>query len=74
MTPNPVLYCFGRGAERRTFEVRLSPDAAGYELVITGESGASVERFDSIDQLLMREHELVTAWRSAGWRERTVRT
>ena len=74
MMSNPVLYCFGRGTERRTFEVRLASDAAGYELVITAESGPCVERFDSIDQLLMREHELVTAWRSTGWRERTVRT
>jgi hypothetical protein len=63
-----VLHFLVRGAERKTYELRLSPDEVGFELMVRDEYGQeSVEYFTTIDRLLGREHELLSVWRESGW-------
>jgi hypothetical protein len=63
-----VLHFLVRGAERKTYELRLSPDEVGFELMVRDEGGQeSVEYFTTIDRLLGREHELLSTWRELGW-------
>lgn len=63
-----MLHFLVRGAERKTYELRLSPDEVGFELMVRDETGQEfVEYFTTIDRLLGREHELLTAWRALGW-------
>jgi hypothetical protein len=64
-----MLYIFVRGPESRLCEVRLNPEGEGYELVIREGDGAEhIERFQLLDEILRREHELTQAWRATGWR------
>lgn len=63
-----MLHFLVRGSERKTYELRLSPDEVGFELMVRDEYGReSVEYFSTIDRLLGREHELLSAWRAMGW-------
>jgi hypothetical protein len=63
-----MLHFLVRGAERKTYELRLSPDEVGFELMVRDEGGQEfVEYFTTIDRLLGREHELLNAWRAMGW-------
>ena len=63
-----MLWFYTRSrAEQRTCETRLGPDGDGYELVVTDETGTSVERFVDVASLLARELELMGAWRAVGW-------
>jgi hypothetical protein len=64
-----MLYLFVRGPETKLCEVRLNPEGEGYELVIRESDGAEhIERFQLLDEILRREHELTQAWRATGWR------
>jgi hypothetical protein len=51
-------------------ETRLNPDKSGYQLVITDTDSDHVqtEDFDTVSEMLRREHELIQAWRAQGWR------
>jgi hypothetical protein len=68
-----MIYFFVRGAERKSCELRLNPDGEGYELVITENGKVQLERFNGIERLLAREHELLNAWKALGWKEATDR-
>jgi hypothetical protein len=68
-----TLYSFARGNAARTATVRRSLAGSGYDLIVTDGDEERVEHFETMDRLLRREHELVTAWRAAGWRERPFR-
>jgi hypothetical protein len=69
---DPILYSFERGKVTRTASVRRSLSGSGYDLIVTDGADVHVEHFESMDRLLLREHELVTAWRTAGWREHPI--
>ena len=64
-----MLYVFTRGSQRKTCETRLSPDGAGYELVVAENGIEHIDRYASMERLLAREHELLQAWRAQGWTE-----
>lgn len=68
-----MVWFFALGEDRRRCETRLAEDGAGYELVITDSAGEHVERFDTLPNLLSREHEVIAAWRAQGWREATIK-
>jgi hypothetical protein len=68
-----MLYVYRKGTDRKTCETRLSPDGAGFELVV-GEGGIEhIDRFTAIEKMLAREHELLQAWRAQGWVESVQR-
>src|SRR3954451_12729200 len=62
-----MLYVFVRGSQRKTCETRLSADGSGYELVVAEDGVERVDRYNSMQRLLAREHELLQAWRAQGW-------
>jgi hypothetical protein len=64
-----VVWFYTRGEHKRSIETRLALDGKGYELVITDEQDSHVESFQRLPDLLAREHELLAAWRAAGWRQ-----
>jgi hypothetical protein len=41
--------------------------------VITENGKVQLERFNGIERLLAREHELLNAWKALGWKEATDR-
>jgi hypothetical protein len=67
-----MVWFYARGTERRSCETRLALDTSGYELVIRGAEGERVEHFAQLQDLLAREHQLLTAWRAQGWRSVTI--
>ena len=64
-----MIWFYRRGNESRTCETRLAADGVGYELVVNADNHVQIERFDQLNKLLAREHELLAAWRALGWRE-----
>ena len=65
-----MLYFLVRGAQRKTYEMRLSSDGDGFELIVHDEQNReSVEKFTSLERALEREHELLSAWRALGWHD-----
>jgi hypothetical protein len=64
-----LVYFFRRGSASLTAETRLNPEGPGYQLVVTEDSQAHVETFETLQRLLAREHELLQAWRAQGWSE-----
>jgi len=66
-----ILYSSARSNAARTTTVRRSLTGSGYDLIVTDGSDERLEHFETMDRLLLREHELVAAWRAAGWRERS---
>jgi hypothetical protein len=67
-----MLYILARGREQKTLQVRQNPAGAGYQLLITENDQQVDESYRDLPSLLLREHQLVTAWRAAGWREAVV--
>jgi hypothetical protein len=63
-----MVWFYARGAERRSCETRLAPNGHGYELVVRDADRAHTEHFTDLTRLLLREHELLAAWRAQGWR------
>jgi hypothetical protein len=64
-----MIYFLRRGAGRLAAETRLNPLGPGYELAVTTDGVTRVEPFEDLAGLLSREHELLQAWRAAGWSE-----
>lgn len=64
-----MIYFFRRGADALTCETRLSPDGPGYELVVTLMGEKHTESFETLPDMLAREHELLQAWRAQGWQD-----
>lgn len=64
-----MVYFFRRGDAKLTSETRLNPDGPGYQLVIDENGTTHIESFDTLPQLLAREHELLLEWRAQGWRD-----
>jgi len=64
-----MLYFLRRGDDALSYETRLRDDGPGYELVISRNGETHAEQFESLSQLLTREHELLQAWRAQGWRD-----
>ena len=64
-----VVWFFSLGAEERSCETRLASEG-GYELIVVEGGRRQSERFDNLLRLLAREHEIVSAWRAQGWRQR----
>ena len=68
-----MIWFYTRGDESRTCETRLAAGGDGYELVVTDATGVRVESFTDLARLLAREHEILSAWRALGWREKIGR-
>jgi hypothetical protein len=66
----PVVWFFHLGTEQRSCETRLAADGNGYELVTVEGGRQHREQFQQLVQLLSREHELLSAWKAQGWRQR----
>lgn len=66
-----MVWFFALGRDSRRCETRIARDGGGYELVVTDASGEHTEHFANLANVLSREHQLRTAWRAQGWRERT---
>jgi hypothetical protein len=62
-----VIYFFRRGAQAKQCETRLDSTGEGFELVVTDDGQERIEKFDTIGDMLAREHELLQAWRAQGW-------
>ena len=63
-----MLYFLVRGRQRKTYELRLSSEGHGFELIVHDEQNQEiVEKFTSLERALQREHELLSAWRALGW-------
>ena len=63
----PVIYFFRRGTQSKQCETRLDAIGEGFELVVTDEGQERIEKFNTIGDMLAREHELLQAWRAQGW-------
>ena len=68
-----MVWFFHLGTEQRSCETRLATDGNGYELVIVEGDREHREPFQELVHLLSREHELLSAWRAQGWRQRVAR-
>lgn len=64
-----MVHFFRRGDQKLSAETRLNPNGPGYELVISEDAVEHIESFETLPQLLAREHELLLAWRAQGWRD-----
>lgn len=68
-TDPAVLYFFRRGDSRLSCETRLNPDGPGFQLVIVENGDSRIEDYAELPALLSREHQLLQAWRTQGWRD-----
>jgi hypothetical protein len=65
-----MLYFLVRGRQRKTYELRLSSEGEGFELIVHDEQHReSVEKFPSLERALEREHQLLAEWRALGWHD-----
>lgn len=63
-----MLFFLVRGAQRKAYELRLSSDGEGFELIVHDEFGNElVEQFTSLEGALAREQQLLCTWRAMGW-------
>jgi hypothetical protein len=65
-----MLYFLVRGRQRKTYELRLSSEGDGFELIVHDEQNHEfIEKFTSLEHALQREDELLSAWRALGWHD-----
>jgi hypothetical protein len=60
-------WLFAKGSKRMGCEAREA--TLWYELVVTADGVARVERYTERAAMLRRQHELLCAWKAQGWRE-----
>ncbi len=68
LTPEVRRTTESSGMKEAVGETRRAADGKALELVIREPGKAHVERFADLPKLMARERQLLTAWRTQGWK------
>jgi hypothetical protein len=67
-----MTYVFRRGEAERSYQVRPDATGEGFEIEVMDAGDVRIERFDTLDALLLWERSVVRAWLLQGWMEAAV--